>query len=303
MRFLGMVGCVIALAASGALAQTVTVLEDFESGNMFSGGTVVADPDNAGNHVLYIEGANAEMDLAAPLAGGEAISIRVFDQGKSAADDPAGGIPMADSRPAGNIWGWNLGVYGTYNWGISLINRTSLGINGGYGWTGDYYASWPRTGSAAYSIAWYGGPRQIDALSVIGTGTVANPEFPGDGKWSTWTFTFNADGSMTYANSGFGVTKTSAAVETAITGVYVGSVAGALGGVWIDDVSLIGGGGVCNPGDADGDLDVDLDDFVILKNHFGMTTGATCADGDFDGDGDVDLDDFVLLKNNFGKTY
>ncbi|NLF30486.1 MAG: hypothetical protein GX591_06325 [Planctomycetes bacterium] len=60
--------------------------------------------------------------------------------------------------------------------------------------------------------------------------------------------------------------------------------------------------GGCNPGDADGDGDVDLDDFVILKNNFG-TAGATYAQGDFDLDGDVDLDDFVLLKNNFGTTY
>ncbi|NLF30577.1 MAG: hypothetical protein GX591_06785 [Planctomycetes bacterium] len=28
---------------------------------------------------------------------------------------------------------------------------------------------------------------------------------------------------------------------------------------------------VCPPGDADGDCDVDLDDFVILKNSFGAT--------------------------------
>ncbi|NLF31033.1 MAG: hypothetical protein GX591_09125 [Planctomycetes bacterium] len=62
-------------------------------------------------------------------------------------------------------------------------------------------------------------------------------------------------------------------------------------------------GTACNPGDADGDGDVDLDDFVILKNNFGTATGATCAQGDFDDDGDVDLDDFVLLKNNFGVQY
>jgi hypothetical protein len=33
----------------------------------------------------------------------------------------------------------------------------------------------------------------------------------------------------------------------------------------------------------------------------GLTTGATRAQGDFDGDGDVDLDDFSILKLNFGK--
>jgi len=58
-------------------------------------------------------------------------------------------------------------------------------------------------------------------------------------------------------------------------------------------------GAAPKPGDADGDDDVDLDDFVILKQHFGQS-GVTRAEGDFDGDGDVDLDDFVLLKANFG---
>jgi len=53
------------------------------------------------------------------------------------------------------------------------------------------------------------------------------------------------------------------------------------------------------PGDADCDGDVDLDDFVLLKQNFGTTTGATWGMGDFDGNGTVDLDDFVLLKQNF----
>jgi len=56
------------------------------------------------------------------------------------------------------------------------------------------------------------------------------------------------------------------------------------------------------PGDCDGDDDVDLDDFAILKTNFGrtgVTTGA--AEGDCDGDGDVDLDDFAILKTNFGQ--
>ncbi len=60
---------------------------------------------------------------------------------------------------------------------------------------------------------------------------------------------------------------------------------------------------VCNPGDADGDGDVDLDDFAILKVNFGTSEGADCSMGDFDGDGDVDLDDFALLKTNFGTTF
>ncbi len=53
------------------------------------------------------------------------------------------------------------------------------------------------------------------------------------------------------------------------------------------------------PGDADGDGDVDLDDFAILKTTFG-TTPLTDDRADFDGDGDADLDDFAILKSNFG---
>ncbi|NLF32137.1 MAG: hypothetical protein GX591_14780, partial [Planctomycetes bacterium] len=56
------------------------------------------------------------------------------------------------------------------------------------------------------------------------------------------------------------------------------------------------------PGDCDSDDDVDLDDFVILKQNFGrsgVTAGA--AEGDLDVDGDVDLDDLVVLKQNFGR--
>jgi len=56
------------------------------------------------------------------------------------------------------------------------------------------------------------------------------------------------------------------------------------------------------PGDADIDGDVDLDDFVLLKQSFGTMDGATWQMGDFTGEGAVDLDDFVLLKQNFGAA-
>ena len=55
------------------------------------------------------------------------------------------------------------------------------------------------------------------------------------------------------------------------------------------------------PGDANSDGAVDLDDFMLLKHHFG-TGGLDIGQGDFDLDDDVDLDDFVILKNNFGTA-
>ncbi len=54
------------------------------------------------------------------------------------------------------------------------------------------------------------------------------------------------------------------------------------------------------PGDATLDGGVDLDDFAVLKNHFGQQ--ASWDHADFDGNGTVDLDDFMLLKQNFGRT-
>ena len=49
------------------------------------------------------------------------------------------------------------------------------------------------------------------------------------------------------------------------------------------------------PGDVDGDLDVDLTDYNIIKSNLG-NTGATLATGDLNGDGSVDLKDFEQWK-------
>ncbi|NLF29625.1 MAG: hypothetical protein GX591_01915 [Planctomycetes bacterium] len=44
-----------------------------------------------------------------------------------------------------------------------------------------------------------------------------------------------------------------------------------------------------------------LDDFVVLKQHFGQAVPAG-RNGDYDGNGTVDLDDFAVLKNHFGTS-
>lgn len=60
------------------------------------------------------------------------------------------------------------------------------------------------------------------------------------------------------------------------------------------------------PGDADFDDDVDLEDFSILKENFGVGVfgdqGVFRDQGDFNADGRVDLADFSILKGNFGKS-
>ena len=56
-------------------------------------------------------------------------------------------------------------------------------------------------------------------------------------------------------------------------------------------------------GDANHDGTVDLQDFSILKDNFGITSGATWEQGDFNNDGSVDLQDFSTLKENFGLDY
>jgi hypothetical protein len=57
-----------------------------------------------------------------------------------------------------------------------------------------------------------------------------------------------------------------------------------------------------HPGDANKDGLVDLQDFGLLKDNFGITEGATWDQGDFTGDGMIDLQDFGVLKDHFGHT-
>jgi len=320
--------CVTVLVASGASAQ---MLADFEGGvNPFSAGTIVADPEDAGNNVLYLAaGQTGVLTLATPVARGSAVSVKIYDQALSAADDltdPANPIPLADSRdPNNSQYGWQVGVSGTdpNNWAVTLQNRSFIGANSSYAWTGNFYVDWPQSFGGLYSMYHYGDPRQVGpgGLAIIGSGTIDNPDIPGDGAWSTWTFSLLDTGDVYCHTPGiaFSDSQVSAGTddlpggggpvpapeETQFDQVFVcggrsHATVGLLGGVWIDDVQVVA---AIEPpptlqADFDGDGDVDLDDFVILKNNWGSSSP---AGGDADGDGDVDLDDFVILKNEWGS--
>ena len=223
MKHLCVCVCVLALASAGASAVMVA---DFEDGvNPFSGGAVVADPEDAGNLVYQNAGGNFVMTLPAPLAVGETLTMRIYDQGKAAV---AG---------EGSYQGWSAGVATMSRaWGVRLAHRTWFNSNSGYGYpaTGNWLLDLGNQGTI-YGI---GVPRQVDALAVIGTGTVAAPEIPGDGRWSTWSWTLNADETMTLA---FGEVSQTMPVPagSVISRVFVDSEASGLGGVWIDDVQIV----------------------------------------------------------------
>jgi hypothetical protein len=52
------------------------------------------------------------------------------------------------------------------------------------------------------------------------------------------------------------------------------------------------------PGDADGDMDVDMDDFAAIQNHFQQLVTMR-SEGDLNNDGKVDFRDFRQWKSNF----
>jgi hypothetical protein len=66
----------------------------------------------------------------------------------------------------------------------------------------------------------------------------------------------------------------------------------------LGQVTLLAAGGRL-AADANADGRVDLDDFGVLKDHFGEAGGI--AEGDANRSGFVDLEDFGLLKLNFGE--
>lgn len=72
------------------------------------------------------------------------------------------------------------------------------------------------------------------------------------------------------------------------------------GGLSLDKVFIIQVTDVVLAGDINGDDQVDLADFAMLRRNFGRSN-ATLAMGDVNGDGKVDLEDLSLLRANFNR--
>jgi hypothetical protein len=67
-----------------------------------------------------------------------------------------------------------------------------------------------------------------------------------------------------------------------------------------DTMTTTGGGSLA--GDFNNDRQVDLRDLIILRNHFGMSSGTTYADGDLNGDTAVNRADAALFVRLFGTS-
>ena len=164
---------ILALAASASAA----VIEDFESynlGDSYGTGTIVADPDNAGNKVLRLvnDGGAQYATVAVPGAPvGGIVGMDFYDRG------------ITTASHYGPRWGIGGEVCDT-----AAYLRQGAGINNasGYGmsWDNQPTSGWSRTGSW-FSAKFFGGPRLVDALED----PAADPPVLPDGAWSTWTFT------------------------------------------------------------------------------------------------------------------
>ncbi|MFW6154127.1 MAG: PEP-CTERM sorting domain-containing protein [Planctomycetota bacterium] len=174
----------MALVASSASAA---MLEDFEAWT--GAGTVVVDPDDAGNSALHLAGGET-IAIPVPETAG-VVTIDVYDMGAIEHD---AGEDNDNNSGYGPRWGVATAGNGA-SAAASIVNKTFLEANGGYG----YGADLSRTGSW-WSPMWFGGPRLVDSLAVIGEGTWDDPDVPGDGAWATWTFTIASDGNVTIDN-------------------------------------------------------------------------------------------------------
>ena len=202
--------CMAGLLAWASTASAKT-LEDFEPGSSYSGpGTIQVDPDDAANKVLLLAG--GEVATFIPSAFRGTVTMKIYDFGE---------IPTFNG-PRWGIAGSGESV------AVTIIQKPSLPASAGYGMGQEI----TRDGDW-WSPAYFGGPRQVVALD--------DPEiggFEGNGKWSTWTFYVNADGSVSITSFGHGKLygKVDAMDAIWVSGGKAGNVTR---GVLIDDIMFI----------------------------------------------------------------
>jgi len=126
----------------------------------------------------------------------------------------------------------------------------------------------------------------------------------GSQKYDLFTFTGNFNGSpvagpITLVQDTDYTVDANSALDWDVDGIDIVVAAAATTGF---RVYVTGIGVTMLPGDADENGVVNAADYMALKRHMGMGSGATLAMGNFDGDNDVDYDDLQLLIGNYGET-
>jgi len=220
MKLLGLSVVVLAMVVTGAQGAVIEDFEGYEIGAAFQGGTIVADPDNAGNKVLSLQYGTAATSALiaipdAPLAG--VVSMDIYDYGKA----------------PGAHYGPRWGVLATEYYAAAYL-RQGAGVNStaGYAMTWDSQptSAWAWNASSWFSAKFFGGPRLVDALQDDANGVVA------DGAWSTWTFT--SSGGACYINNGTVLNSTGYKVGL-MTDVFLWSGRDVgLAGVLVDNIAF-----------------------------------------------------------------
>lgn len=193
------------------------VLEDFEPGTSYLGaGTIQLDPENAGNRVLHL--ASGEVATFIPLDVEGTLSVDIYDFGE--AHNPALGDAGYGPR-----WGISDGITGA---SAGLLQKPWLQMSQGYA-----LAQYVDPSAVWWTASYFGGPRQVDALDNPSTSGV----FEGAGRWTTWTFTVDADGVVTVAAFGHEISN---GTVLAMNSIWVsGGLSGySVYGVLIDNIKF-----------------------------------------------------------------
>ncbi|MCC7086779.1 MAG: right-handed parallel beta-helix repeat-containing protein [Pirellulales bacterium] len=132
-----------------------------------------------------------------------------------------------------------------------------------------------------------------------GWSIIANEPTPGTIYVTMYRSTVSPPGNGTIANLQFHVELTTPMNTYPVTVDISNPGQGDLTWTHDDGSVVVDTNPAFQPGDFDGDSDVDGADFVIWQTHFPMANGAMPTDGDGDCDGDVDGADFVIWQTHF----
>jgi len=321
---------VMALLAVGSTASAANPTNalshywDFEDVAVGGASTTTADTAR-----LYNQGATAVSDAAmTPLFGGAATL-----QGVTSTRDSGVGLVQNNGTGAiaagtGNVSG--SAVAGTFTFegwfDYTGFANTWAGILGCNSWADPGPIEWQHC-ATTYSLDGihvgngYVAQRSTDVLTTNTYYFMVIRANLAAGTIDAWATAAGGTALTPYGTSSTTYTTTYAGTQGLSFGTLKGKYA-AFGSwdwatVWntpLDDATILdhylnglglttgGGAPSFHPGDANGDGQVDLQDFGLLKDNFGISGTATWAMGDFNNDLQVDLQDFGILKDHFGHT-